>query len=483
MKQKHQRKKKPTRVKVIFIALPLLLGILLFPRPAAAARALQELGTKARSTLDSFDSKVDRLMKPYYFNDSRVRVKFGGQSRYRVEYRDDFNLNDRTYEDDVVHLIRNRLNMEMAYFSDSGATPLKLFAEGQEAHSFASSNVNQTAAFENRLDLRQLFAEVKSPWEEVPLTAKVGRQVLSYGEERFVGGFDWSNVSRVFDAVKLVYNPSPRLQLDMFFSQVVLVNKDKADSADHEDNFYGIYLSTRPFREHMDQILDSFLFIRNDKDEDLRGEIPGQTGPLKEYTFGNRFKGKKWNFDYGTEYAVQLGSRAHNQIQAWAFHQDLGYTFVDIPWTPRIYSEYNHASGDRNPRRGNKFNTFDNLFPTNHNKYGHIDFISLKNMNNFMMGASVKPHQRWLFSTDFHWFFLDAKESPWFNAGGGVYRAANPRASTQLGEEVDIMVNYKCTEHLSFLGGYSHFFAGPFAKDTGANDDANFLYLQTVFNF
>lgn len=482
---KHTRSERTTEscIRKGFLTLLLVLGILLHAEQVRASQALQDLGTKARSTLDRLDSKVDRLMKPYYFYDSRVKVKVGGQSRYRMEYRDDFNFNDRTYEDDILHLVRNRLNMEMSYFSESGATPVKLFAEGQEAHSFASSDINQTAAFANYLDLRQLFAEVKSPWREFPLTAKVGRQVLSYGDERFVGGFDWSNVARVFDAVKLVYNPNPQIQLDTFFSQVVLVNKDKPDSADHDDNFYGIYLTTRPFRTQMDQIFDTFLFIRHDRDEELRGEIPGQLGQLKEYTFGNRFKGKKWDFDYGTEYAVQLGSRAHNEIQAWALHQDLGYTLSKLPWTPRIYGEYNHASGDRNPRRGNKFNTFDNLFPTNHNKYGFMDFLALKNMNDFMLGASVKPNVRWLFSADFHWFMLDAKESAWFNAGGGVVRPANPRANTHLGEEIDLLVNYKMTEHLSFLGGYSHFFTGSFVEDTGAHDDANFFYVQTVFNF
>jgi hypothetical protein len=160
----------------------------------------------------------------------------------------------------------------------------------------------------------------------------------------------------------------------------------------------------------------------------------------------------------------------------------LGYTFADWLWTPRFYGEYNHASGDRNPTDG-KFQTFDNLFPTNHNKYGFIDFVSLKNINNFMIGTSVKPHKRLLLSADFHWFLRDARQSAWFNAGGGVFRPANPGASRHIGNEIDLLATYKLSEKISFLGGYSHFFPGAFARDTGASDNANFLYIQTLVNF
>lgn len=458
-----------------FLWLLVITAALCLPLPNAFAAQQPEI-------LNQFDREVDDLFKSHLFFDSRVKVKIGGQSRYRYEYRDTFNLNDRAYEDDSLHLLRNRLNLDVAYLSDSGKTPVHFFVEGQEAHSFTESQVDKTNTFVNWLDLRQIFAEVKSPWDLAPVTLKVGRQLLIYGDERFVGPLDWTNTARAFDALKLIYNPNPQVQLDVFASRVVEVEKEKWDQSQNGDDFYGIYLTTKPFRKQMDQILDTFVFIRNNRDRTVAGERTSERGELKEYTFGNRFKGKKWNWDYGTEYALQLGSRSHDEIQAWAFHQELGYTLSKQPWTPRLYAEYNHASGDRNPTDG-KSQTFDNLFPTNHNKYGFMDFLALKNMNDFMVGTSVKPHARLLLSADFHWFLLDAKESAWFNAGGGTFRAANANADTHLGEELDLLSTYKLNEHVNLMLGYSHFFAGPFAKDTGAHDDANFLYTQTVFNF
>ena len=444
------------------------------------ASAVSPAAPPAATTLSQkFDQHLDRIFKARTFDQERLKVKLGGQSRYRFELRDDFTLNDATYEDDAINMLRNRLNLDINWAPAPEVPSIRVFAEGQEAHSFAESDVNQNNTFVNEIDLRQLFVELKSPWKELPLTAKAGRQVLSYGDERFVGGLEWTNTARVFDAVKLVLNPYAWLQVDAFVSQVVRVEPEGADKTVHDDLFYGFYAATKPIVDH---VLDTFLFIRHNSDKSVAGERTGERGELKEYTFGNRFKGKKWNFDYGTEYAVQLGSRAHDQIAAWAFHQEIGYTFVKLPWTPRIYGEYNHASGDRNPTDGVS-STFDQLFPTNHNKYGHIDIVGYRNINNWMVGAGVKPHPRVIFSADFHWFTLDAKESGWFGEGGGVNRAANANADTDLGQEIDLWASYKFSEHLSFAAGYSHFFAGPFMEDTGRSDDANLFYIQNILNF
>ncbi len=419
---------------------------------------------------------LDDYSKPIQLKGEEVTLKFGLESRYRFEYRDDFNLNDRSYEDDAVNLLRNRVNADLKIKPQDSSRSYRVFVEGQAAQSFAQSEVNKTNLFVNQIDLRQLFFEVSKPFKEIPLTVKVGRQELAYGDERFVGPLNWTNTARVFDAVKLVYSPREWLQLDSFFANVVRNEKTIADKTVYSDDFYGLYLAYKKIKDH---VIDSFLFIRHISDPSLVGERTGVRGTLTSFTFGNRLKGKKGQIDYGTEYALQFGRRAHDKVEAWAFHQELGYTFAKTSGTPRFYAEYNHASGDRNPTNGT-VGTFDNLFPTNHNKYGLIDFMSLKNMNNVMLGASAKPWKKVQLSSEFSWFLLDAKESAWFNASGGTFRAANANASTQLGEELDLVATYTINKYLSALIGYSHFFAGPFAEDTGRHDDANFIYTQLM---
>ncbi len=428
----------------------------------------------ANDVLSRSDQILDNWSKLASIDREQVKLKTSGEFRYRLERRDNFNFNHDAFEDDTLNLFRTRLNFDLAVGSY-----LRIFAQGQDAESVASSALDRTSAFVNRLDLHQLYAEVKSPWKEVPVRVTVGRQELSYGDERFVGAFNWSNVARVFDAVKIVFEPTNWFRLDAWFSQVVPVNRSQADSANHNDNFYGVYNSIKPIKDH---IFDTFLFIRHNQNRSLAGELSGERGDLKEFTAGNRFKGKKWNFDYGIEWAGQWGSRAHDDIRAWAWHNEIGYTIPKVSWSPRPNFEYNHGSGDRNSADGT-YGTFDNLYPTNHPYYGYMDFFSLRNMDNVKAGIDLKPISKLKFSCDYHWFFLDTNKSAWFNASQNVVRAASPNASITVGQEIDLLMSWQLTNHFNFLIGFSHFHAGPFAQDTGAHDDANFFYVQPTLKF
>lgn len=440
---------------------------------AAAAPAAESSLADAQANR----SLLDRAGDPMELTGEDLTLQFGLESRYRLEYRDDFNLANQLYDDGAVNLFRNRLSADLKYKPEGKKSSARLFTEGLAAQSFSGNGLNKSSLFVNQIDLRQLFLELSVPVEDIPVSLKVGRQELAYGDERLVGPLLWTNTARVFDAVKLIANPWEWLQMDSFYSHVVRTEPKLADKTMWDDHFFGLYAGFKKIKDH---VIDTFVLGRYNEDASVVGERNGRRGHLHHYTLGNRLKGKKGRIDYGTEYALQFGRRAHDSVQAWSFHQDLGYTFADWKGTPRLYGEYNHASGDRNPSDG-VFSTFDNLFPTNHNKYGLIDFLSLKNMNDIMLGTSIKPHQKMLAAAEFHWFFLDAKESAWFNASGGVFRAANANADTQLGEELDLYTTYAFNKHFSLLAGYSHFFAGPFAQDTGGNDDANFLYTQLIF--
>jgi hypothetical protein len=435
----------------------------------AAAGAAE---SDSESLLTLMDHALDQLGTPQSLG--RLTVKIGGELRYRLELRDDFTFNDDTYEDDAVHLLRTRLHVDV----DTGPL-VRLFVQGQDSESFASSSLNRTNGFIDRLDLRQLFVELTSPAEAVPLKLKVGRQELAYGEQRFLGAFDWSNVARVFDAIKMSWTPTAWAQIDAWFSQVVLADRVGPDSADHGENFYGLYTSLKPLKDH---VLDTFLFIRHDRDNELRGEIASHRGQLKEYTLGNRLRGKRANIDYGVEWAWQFGSRAHEDIEAWAWHNELGYTFAEVPWSPRLGMEYNHGSGDDDASDG-RVGNFDNLFPTNHLHYGYIDFASLRNLDHLEANVTVKPAKPLTLAAKHHWFRRDTNKSAWFNAGQGVIRAAGISASETLGQETDLLIKWQVSQHVDTLMGYSHFYAGAFVRDTGASDDANFCYWQTTVKF
>ena len=73
-------------------------------------------------------------------------------------------------------------------------------------------------------------------------------------------------------------------------------------------------------------------------------------GHLSEVTGGARIAGTlRGNFDYDVEMNKQTGSLGHYSIDAWAGHWNAGYTFKNTRVQPRLFVEYNYASGNSNP--------------------------------------------------------------------------------------------------------------------------------------
>ena len=76
--------------------------------------------------------------------------------------------------------------------------------------------------------------------------------------------------------------------------------------------------------------------------------------------------------DYNVEAAIQRGSLGTDTISAWAGHALFGRTMPIGSKTYRAFGEYNYASGDDTPTDGVR-GTFDQLYPTPHDKYGLAD--------------------------------------------------------------------------------------------------------------
>jgi hypothetical protein len=102
----------------------------------------------------------------------------------------------------------------------------------------------------------------------------------------------------------------------------------------------------------------------------------GGLGDIHQTTIGARIAGKlPRDVDYGIEMAAQTGSVATDDIRAWAGHWVAGKTFGKAASKPRPFIELNYASGDRDPKDGLR-GTFDQLYPTGHDKLGLAELYS-----------------------------------------------------------------------------------------------------------
>ena len=357
------------------------------------------------------------------------------------------------------------------------------------------------------VDLHQAYFTLGNH-KEFPLSLKVGRQELSYGDERLVGAFAWNNIGRVFDAVKVRWQ-NPLFAADFFTSKVVLPNDNNFNNWNDYNLFSGTHLTSRKIPK---TITELYFFARN---EDLgvatadRGAVlPFQTpAPAARdiYTVGGRIKSatnELGNFDYTIEGAYQFGTwqattvSAELDQDAYAFMANVGYSFPDVFGKPRVALEYAFGSGDSNPNDG-KHETFDNLYPTNHKFYGYMDFFSWQNLHDVRAMISLKPTTRLSLAVEGHMFWVADTADNIYNAGGvgrgagataGTGFGRNPGYDSYLGSEVDVIAGYAVNKFINLEAGYGHFFVGDYIKQTWSSPttgstDADWVYLQTVIRF
>jgi len=432
---------------------------------------------------------------PLCFADGKLCLDI--QERFRFEGREntfDFNSSVDSLTDDAFFL--NRFRLGIAF---KPVDWLKFYAQGQDSQEFQSDRPDIPGALgaegDNNVDLRQAYIQLGPK----SVNATVGRQTLAYGDERLIGIGEWNNFTKTFDAAKLHYEKG-KFSVDLFASTVVYILNDSFDYSDffngsktHRNQvFSGIYASTTA----VDPVtMDFYALLLNQDNPTLGNIVPGITSPgtslsipgthTSFVTLGTRIKGdpkKLHGWEYEGEFAFQAGQVSDLDLTAFAAHIGGGYNF-DCPWKPRLFAEYNFASGDHNATDGN-IQTFQNLFPSNHKFYGYMDLFAWQNLQNLAASFRVKPTKQISLQVDYNAFLLANTNDAWYRANGTArVRPITPGAPNYVGSEIDLTATYQPKKFLTFQAGYSHFFAGSYVRATGPDGDANFGYVQVLVNF
>jgi len=353
----------------------------------------------------------------------------------------------------------------------------RAYIEGQDAQALGLAADPDSPPFENTFDLRQAYVDVFHR-QRKGFGLRVGRQELIFGEERLIGASDWTNTARTFDAVRLYYE-NKAVRLDAFAASVVHIEEGRFDRTTKGDRLYGVYTT---FLKAIPQgQWDTYAFWR------VQSQVSseeGKAGDADRITLGTRLVGTlPRRFDYGVELVGQVGDAAGDDVRAWASHLQLGYRAVKVPAKPRFLAEYNFASGDDAPTDG-KRGTFDQLFPSNHNKYGIADLVGWRNMHNLRLGLSITPVERIDMSVDVHSFWLASRRDALYDASGQpVARILEGITSQHVGQEIDVYGSIRLASFFSLGAGWAHLFADNLLKQVTAGQNTSFGYIAFTYHF
>lgn len=441
-------------------------------------------------------------------------IDLSGQYRLRGEYVGNPDLNDNTGDNTNNYLQRVRVNANAQATEDTSVKITLQDSRTWGANQAAGGGPGLTDVGSNHLDLHESYVKIDNVLDQ-PVSAKIGRQVMVYGDQRLIGGFDWHNNARAFDAIKLTYSGQEAFDVDLFTSKI------SEGGADNDQDFHGIYATVKSIPNNT---LDLYALLLTDG---TTGGSPfglgatagnttiGTVSSAQElYTYGLRLNGSFQDLSYTLEYATQSGG-----FDAWSGTTTKSYDFGGNAWAIRagyklptamkasVGAEYTVASGDDNAS-DTDIDTFYNLFPTNHAHMGISDLQGWRNVKAWSVNAKADVNEKLNVKVAYWNFKLAEDKDAWYGAGHwnntpttGV-RSNNITSATtatgaayttedDIGTEIDIVANYKYNAATGLQLGVSQFSAGDFVSQyykntsstTDKEGDSLFAYLQLTTNF
>ena len=375
-----------------------------------------------------------------------AQFSLSGEVRPRMEYLHGYStLTDK--DSDPAGFASQRTRVNFNYSNERvkmGISVQDVFIWGSQPQLFSTSNT---------LSVHQAWGQY---FLTPSLSLKLGRQELSYDDERIFGASNWDQQGRSHDVALLRYDGMVRIDIGAAFNQ----DKKYLNGAYYGLNNYKmmqfIWLNT----DIVDDMNLSLLFLNNGYQYDYVVSADGnnydKTKNIFNQTLGGRLVYTPGSFNFHASGYYTMGKDMTDRDLS-AFYVGLGadYNFAD-DWT--IGLGWEHISGtdqkdmieDPDGYTNKSFNPF---YGTSHKFNGYMDYFNTNgNWANSVglndLFASVQfSRKKFEFNVTGHAFLTAADVIK----DGNVNETMEP----YLGTEIDLTMAYKLSKNSNVVIGYS----------------------------
>ena len=269
-------------------------------------------------------------------------VSFGGRLREQVlEGRpDDFGLlGSKRINATLLH----RLLVHADWHASSW---LRVFGElGDHLEAWRPGGPRPTD--KDKLDVQQAFIDLSVTDADASRWMwRVGRQQITLGNYRLVAPRENANILIAFNGSVLQWEHGGwtlrAIDLQPVLNRPGVFN----DVTDPTQKLTGLYAT------HVGNATAPSWDIYELGFHNTQGKLYRLSGDEQRQSYGARLYGKTPRWDYDIEPIIQHGNLGGHPISAWAFFSTTGYTFADVPWTPRLGLRADYASGSAHPGLG-----------------------------------------------------------------------------------------------------------------------------------
>ena len=396
-------------------------------------------------------------------------IDLQGEERFRNEAYDNNSLKANADDSYLLNRFRFQVNLHTPSW-------FRVTAQVQDAR---SGFQNQPIGPPNtvRWDLKLAYAEVGAP-DQRWFSLRVGRQLINYNNT-IISNSEWRNQARSYDAAVLNLN-AKREHLGIFAASAVVPQAFGVSPHQEGNNIYGAYGRIDDLVPHSS--LEPFFLWRVQPAEVVEPAKAKTTGHENEKAFGVRFKAQAHTaLDYGGELIYEGGTVGTQSIGAWAAEGGAAYQFLNVAAKPRVFTQYDYASGNSNPATNAKHSTFDTIYPSAHDRFGITDIFGWQNIEAVRLGTTIEPHRRLTFTAQGLDFWAASALDSIYNTSGSAIVTNKTDHGRHLGAEVDGYSWYELNKHFNLGGGVGYFGGGQFL--TNVTTSHSYTYYYFALNF
>ncbi|MNX33131.1 hypothetical protein D3C86_633550 [compost metagenome] len=304
-------------------------------------------------------------------------------------------------------------------------------------------------------------------------SARMGRQVLSYDNQRILGEQDWGQQAQSHDALTLSYHTeTQKLDLGGAYNSTA----ENVLQTPYTVNTYKTLQYAWYHNQFNTELGLSFLLLNTgyeyaNPDAKLLIDYKQTFGPYLTYK-KNKIDSNFWL--YG-----QTGKSNDLQVSAWNAAANFGYQITE---SFKAGLGYEFLSGKASNDGSTVIKSFNPIFGTNHGFNGNMDYFYVGNhLNNVgLQDAFVKLNyniNKWQFALIPH-VFLSAADVV-------TPLPQDEQLDSYLGTEIDATFGYNFKKDITVSGGYSQMFGSKtleFIKTGDADHTNNWAWLMISVN-
>lgn len=389
--------------------------------------------------------------------------------RFRYEYRDDDIRRAQAGLDQPL-LHRTRAYLAIHDILD----PFRFAVEMQDSRRYHGDYPRDTRDV-NEFELIRLYGELyfaealgrDSLGNARPLSLRYGIHNFEFLDRRLIGNNQWRNTANTFQGFQAALGQEKNdWQLDLLAVQPLLRDKYRWDQPVEQQWMYALIGHWRRWSDVV--TFEPFYLALNQSAHDAVPERLVHSPGLRAYGV---VPGTGLDFDMSVIY--QTGRSGDRDMQACGGVFEIGHTWKDHPWRPRLSGFYGYASGDRDPNDGED-NRFERFFGFGR-PWSANDYIQFENISTPKLRMEATPSKAFRFDFGYSWYWL-ASDTDRFAGTGQADRTG--KSGNFVGHEFDIRFRCQMNRHVEAILGYAHFMPGGQVESTLRGGDTDFAYLE-----